>query len=99
MTEPGPTQQPVTPPAAAGDRPAVPPPLAWGLIAALAAVIWFAAAAHEGRLIPAPKWRLLAVFLPTVLALMLRPLPGGAAVLLAVLATVLVGALSLEDAL
>ena len=93
-----PTTDAAAPPAA-GDRPAVPPPLAWGLIAALAAVIWLAAAAHEGRLVPAPKWRLLAVFLPTVLALMLRPLPGGAAVLLAVLATVLVGALSLEDAL
>src|SRR5262249_55493833 len=95
MTEAGPTP----PPAAAGDRPAVPPRLAWGLIAGLAAAIWLAAAAHEGQLLLAPKWRLLAVFLPTVLAPMLRPLPGGAAVLLAVLAAVLVGALSLKAAL
>jgi len=90
------------PPPRAGDghdAPALPPLVSTALIAALAALIWGWAAAYEGSAVPAPKWRLLAVFLPTVLALMLRPMPGGAVVLMAVMATVIVGALDMKTAL
>jgi DASS family divalent anion:Na+ symporter len=86
-------------PPAGLDRPALRPGLAWVLIVGLGAAIWLAAAWSEGRLVPGWDWRLLAIFLPTILALMLRPLPGGAAVWLAILATVLVGALPLDEAL
>jgi DASS family divalent anion:Na+ symporter len=43
--------------------------------------------------IPEWGWRLLALFVPTVLALMLRPMPGGACVLVALLLAVLTDAL------
>lgn len=72
---------------------------AWLLIVSLGAVIWLAAAHHEGTWLPDPRWRLLAIFLPTVLGLMLAPLPGGAIVLLGVIATVLTGALDMKTAL
>src|SRR5436309_1329278 len=52
--------------------------------------LWFPQ--HEER-IPPWGWRLLAVFVPTILGLMLRPLPGGALVLLAVTVTIAVDAL------
>lgn len=44
-------------------------------------------------------WKLLAIFLPCILALMLNPIPGGAAVLIAVVLTVVTGALPLAKAL
>lgn len=44
-------------------------------------------------------WRLLAIFLPTILGLMLRPLPGGAVVLLGLTVAVLTQTISTEQAL
>lgn len=55
--------------------------------------------------IPAPigvtvkSWRLFAVFVATVLGLVVQPLPGGAMVLLGVAATALLGLLGVEQAL
>src|SRR5262245_26342483 len=84
-----------------GDAPAVPRPLAWGLILGLGVLIWSWDGVFDRRPEGVPEWgwRLLSIFLPTILALMLRPIAGGAAVLLAVLATVLFGALSVPQAL
>ena len=88
----------------ADDPPAKLPParrnlLAWAAVVALGAAVWTAGAWQAGTTIPPPGWRLLAVFLATILALMLHPIPGGAAVLMGIIASVLVGSLSLEDAL
>jgi DASS family divalent anion:Na+ symporter len=78
------------------DRSLLPLWIAWSLILGLGIAIWIWRPAAD----VSPKgWRLLAVFLPCVLALMLQPLPGGAVVLLAVITTVLVGALELPEAL
>jgi len=80
----------------ASQRSLLPPWLAWSLILGLGIGIWIWRPAAE----VSPKgWQLLAVFLPCVLALMLQPLAGGAVVLLAVITTVLVGALDLPEAL
>lgn len=90
------------PPNSAGSAPVadkapwVPPWLAWALVAGLGLAIWWW---RPGEELSPKGWRLLAVFLPCVLALMLQPIPGGAAVLLAVIATVLTGALDLPQAL
>jgi len=78
------------------DKTLVPPRLAWTLIVGLGVAIWIWRPAAE---VSPNGWRLLAVFLPCVLALMLQPIAGGAAVLLAVITTVLVGALDLPQAL
>lgn len=77
--------------------------MAWGLIVGLGLLSWLIDghtihlnehSFHVGwdRRPPtiAPwGWRLLAIFLPTVLALMLRPLPGGACVLLGLIVAAL----------
>jgi DASS family divalent anion:Na+ symporter len=73
--------------------------LAWCLILGLAGSIAWWRPGSQAKIANPEGWRLLAVFLPCVLALMLQPLPGGAAVLIALLATVLVGALPLDKAL
>ncbi|MCI0539001.1 MAG: anion permease [Verrucomicrobiales bacterium] len=80
----------------AKEKSLVPPWLAWTLIVGLGVAIWIWRPAAE---VSPNGWRLLAVFLPCVFALMLQPIAGGAAVLLAVIATVLVGALDLPQAL
>jgi DASS family divalent anion:Na+ symporter len=57
------------------------------------------------QLLPRPDsikpqgWRLLGVFLATVIGLMLHPLPGGAIVLIGVTASAVVGALTMGQAL
>lgn len=53
--------------------------------------------APEG--IKATDWRLFAVFVATVSGLILQPLPGGAVVLMGVIAAALVGGLSIKSAL
>src|SRR5947209_7515172 len=81
--------------AAAHDAPAVRPLLAWAIMLALGLAIWLFGLwfqQHDDR-VPPWGWRLLAVFAPTILGLMLRPLPGGALVLLSLIATLLLDAL------
>jgi len=94
MAAPTPECPPGT--SAVGDRSLFPPWIAWSLILGLGIAIWIWRPAAD---VSPRGWRLLAVFLPCVLALMLRPLPGGAVVLLAVTTTVLIGALELPEAL
>lgn len=73
--------------------------ICWLLIVGLGVGIWQAGAAGAADGYPSAGWRLLAVFMPTVLALMLRPIPGGAAVLIGVLAAILLARLPPEKAL
>jgi len=80
---------------AAHDAPALRPVLAWSIMLALGLAIWLCSLLFQqpdGK-VPPWGWRLLAVFVPTILGLMLRPLPGGAVVLLAVAITIAVDAL------
>jgi DASS family divalent anion:Na+ symporter len=49
--------------------------------------------------IPADSWKLLAIFIATVVGLMVQPLPGGAMVLLGVGATVILGVQPITEAL
>jgi len=90
-----PTDNPPGPNGMSIDGPAVHPLIAWAVILALGLGIWLIDAGLGAR--PAAVepwgWRLFAIFIPTVLALMLRPLPGGACVLLALIAAVLLGAM------
>jgi hypothetical protein len=68
---------------AAHDAPAVRPVVAWSIMLALGLTIWVCSLLFQqpdGK-VPPWGWRLLAVFVPTILGLMLRPLPGGAVVL------------------
>jgi DASS family divalent anion:Na+ symporter len=69
--------------------------LSWMVILAVGLGIWLWDVALEQRPAEVPDWgwRLLAIFVPTILALMLRPIPGGAAVLLGLLAAVFCHAL------
>jgi di/tricarboxylate transporter len=67
------------------------------IILAVMALILFAVPRPEG--IKPAGWRLLAIFAGTILALMLRPLPGGAAVLLGITAIIATGTLPLGKAL
>src|SRR5262249_48680776 len=81
--------------APAHDAPALRPLAAWSVMLGLGLAIWLYGLwfqRHDDR-IPAWGWRLLAVFAPTILGLMLRPLPGGALVLLSLIATLLLDAL------
>ena len=81
----------------AHDGPALPPAVSLAIIASLALLILYVVPRPAGTTIQA--WRMLAIFLCTVLALMLRPIPGGAAVLIGVMSTVLTGVLGLPQAL
>jgi divalent anion:Na+ symporter, DASS family len=78
-------------------KPAIPPLISSAIILALGIGILY--------LVPRPAevtiqgWRMLAIFLCTVLALMLRPLPGGAAVLIGIAMTVLAGVFNISQAL
>jgi DASS family divalent anion:Na+ symporter len=80
-------------------KPLVPRWLAWLLILGLAAgIAWW----QPGEGAPGVKeggWKVLAIFLPCILALMLQPIPGGMAVLLAVVLTMVTEALPLTTAL
>lgn len=70
----------------------------WGVIVGVGGSIWLVDSAFDAR--PAGiepwGWRLLAIFVPTILALMLRPIPGGAAVLAALVLAVACDALPEE---
>ncbi|HKB41589.1 MAG TPA: hypothetical protein VKD72_34515, partial [Gemmataceae bacterium] len=73
-------EQPAGERAAAHDAPAVRPALAWSIMLALGLAIWVGSLLFQrpDGTVPPWGWRLLAVFVPTILGLMLRPLPGGA---------------------
>jgi DASS family divalent anion:Na+ symporter len=73
----------------------VPPGLAWTILVVVGLGIWLWDVGLHQRpeAIPPWGWRLLAIFVPTILALMLRPLAGGAVVLLAVILTLFADAL------
>ena len=70
--------------------------LRWSAAMAAGAVLW---------LIPAPAgvqpsaWQLLAIFVATITGIVARPLPMGAVAMLGIIATVLTGTLSLDEAL
>ena len=68
-----------------------------GIILAVMAVVLFAVPRPEA--IQPEGWRLLAIFVGTVVALMLNPIAGSAAVLLAITATMATGTLSPNEAL
>jgi DASS family divalent anion:Na+ symporter len=77
--------------------PALHPLVSLGIIAAVVLGILFVLPRPAGVTIQG--WRMLAIFLATVLALMLRPVPGGAAVLIGITCTVLSGIFTLPQAL
>ena len=84
-------------PPRATDAPAIPP---WVSVV----ILFFVALGILYRL-PRPAaitvqgWRMFAIFVCTVLGLMLRPLPGGAAVLIGIMVTMLTGVLTPAQAL
>jgi DASS family divalent anion:Na+ symporter len=77
------------------DTPPLAPWLSWLILVLLGLLIWSVDVVLGMR----PEgvepwgWRLFSVFVPTILGLMLRPLPGGAVVLLALMVTLLIAAL------
>ena len=73
--------------------------LTWAAVLGLGVAVWTTGVWQAGWAAPSQGWRLFAVFLATILALMLHPLPGGAVVLLGIIAVVVVGALPLDVAL
>lgn len=89
---------PSSDPASSGkgwEGPAIPPILAWFIIVGVGFGIWLldGLAGMRPENVEPWGWRLLAVFVPTVLSLMLRPMPGGACVLVALIVAVVVDAL------
>src|SRR5918912_3427504 len=68
----------------------------WGVVVGCALVV--ALMPVPGGITP-QAWRLLAIFIATIIGSILRPVPGGAMVLLGVSAIVLVGALPVDEAL
>ena len=68
-----------------------------GMILTAMAIVLFAVPRPEA--IQPEGWRLLAIFVGTVVALMLNPIAGSAAVLLAITATMATGTLSPGEAL
>ncbi len=100
MAEPNPASDSSTRPEAprsdpVGEGPALPPRWAWLLIVGVGIALWLldVAGGLKPESVPPWGWRLFAIFVPTVLALMLRPMPGGACVLMALIVAVLVDAL------
>src|SRR4051812_10872087 len=68
----------------------------WAIIISSALAISFAPVPAG---ITAQSWRLLAIFVATIIGSILRPVPGGAMVLLGVTALALFGALPIDQAL
>ncbi len=84
-----------SPPSA--DKPALSPALSFGVIAILALVVLYAV--PKPASVTIQGWRMLAIFVCTVVALMLRPIAGGAAVLIGVTITIVAGVLPPVQAL
>lgn len=68
----------------------------WAIVAACALSVAFAPVPAG---ITAQSWRLLAIFIATIIGSILRPIPGGAVVLLGITAVALSGALPVNEAL
>jgi divalent anion:Na+ symporter, DASS family len=68
----------------------------WGVVLASALIIAFM---PVPRGITPQSWRLLAIFVATIIGSILRPVPSGAVVLIGVATVALTGALSVEQAL
>lgn len=85
------------PPPAPADRPPLPPLISLGIILAVCGGIIFVFPRPEA--IKPEGWRMFAVFIGTVMAMMLRPISGGAAVLIGVVATVLLKTQTIAQAL
>lgn len=69
-------------------------PLRWGIVLACGLAVWLAPA-PEG--IAPESWRLLAIFLATIVGSIVRPLPGGAMVLLGIAAIALTRSMPLGE--
>lgn len=94
--------QPTPPSSSQGvDTPFVPPLVSWTLMVLLGLAVWswdvLLDLRPEG--VSARGWQLLAIFLPTILGLMLRPLPGGAVVLISLTIAMLTETVTTEEAL
>ena len=68
----------------------------WGIVLAAAIAVLLVPVPHG---ITPASWRLLAIFVATIVGSIARPAPGGAVVLLGVSAIALSGALPVEEAL
>src|SRR5262245_42761090 len=97
MSAPGVTPTSVPAPARPHDAPALPPLLSLALIAVQTVVVLWVVPRPES--ISVQGWRMVAIFLATIVSLMLRPLPGGACVLIGVTTTILTGVLPITKAL
>jgi DASS family divalent anion:Na+ symporter len=86
---------------AAVDRPLLPAAVSWALMLGLGLGIWAwdSVLGRRPEEVKQEGWQLLAIFLPTILGLMLRPLPGGAIVLIALTVAILTQTLTTEAAL
>ena len=70
-------------------RSGLPPWLSWTIMLGLGLLIWMSGPPSvKEKPIPEWGWTLFAIFVPTILGLMLRPIPGGAIVFIAVLALI-----------
>lgn len=84
-------------PASPVDAPPVSPAVSLAIIAIVSAVLlWLV---PRPAAVSAQGWWMLVIFVDTILALTLRPVPGGAAVLIAVVITMLTGVLTAGEAL
>src|SRR5262245_7674347 len=94
MSEPTESSATAPEPTAPHHRPAVHPLICWSIMIALGLGIWLCDVWLGLRPtgVETWGWRLFAIFVPTILGLMLRPLPGGAIVLLAITLTIAVHA-------
>jgi DASS family divalent anion:Na+ symporter len=83
------------------EAPVLPPGLGWLIVIGVGVGIWALDAVFGWRptTVTPAGWRLVAIFLATILAFILRPMPGGAVVLLALVVAMVTGTLTPEEAL
>jgi DASS family divalent anion:Na+ symporter len=79
------------------ESPALPPLVSVVLLALIAAAILFVLPRPAS--VPVAGWRMLAIFVCTIVAMILRPVPGGAAVLIGVVVAIVTGILTPAQAL
>ncbi|GBD36302.1 Putative malate transporter YflS [bacterium HR36] len=83
------------------EKPVVRPWLGWLLVVGLGMSVWTLDTIFGWRPenVTAAGWRLLAIFLATICAFILRPMPDGAVVFLAIVLTLVTATLTVEEAL